>query len=145
MTTIAYRDGILASDSRVTTKDFVESDTDTKIWRLRDGSLFGSSGDYMGGLILFRSLVESLKAKKFVLPERNLKGTKALFISKQGDQFYFEFHTWELRKDEYLAIGSGGKFALAAMDAGADAKTAVRIGMKRDIYSGGKLRYLELK
>ncbi len=143
MTTIAYRKGILASDGRVTTKDFIDSETDRKIWRLSDGSLFGTSGDYMGGLRLLRLLKECLKLEKFVLPDISLKSTRALFITKHGNWF-FEQCTWEKRKDDYLAIGSGGKYAMAAMDAGADAISAVKIGMKRDIYSGGKLRWLEL-
>jgi hypothetical protein len=35
-------------------------------------------------------------------------------------------------RDEYFAIGSGGHFAVGAMDAGATAEEAVRIACKRD-------------
>lgn len=37
--------------------------------------------------------------------------------------------------DEYFAIGSGGSFALGAMDAGASAEEAVKIACKRDLYT----------
>lgn len=141
MTTVAYRDGILAADGRVTTKDFIESDNDRKIFRLTDGSLFGTSGDYAGGLQMYRLLFASSKLKKPNLPSISAK-IRALLIN--NDIWYYEGGVWEKRKDDYLAIGTGGKFALAAMDAGATAKEAVRVGIKRDIYSGGKLRWLEL-
>jgi ATP-dependent protease HslVU (ClpYQ) peptidase subunit len=145
MTTIAYRDGVIAADSRVTIKDFVDSNNDKKIYRLSDGSLFGASGDLVGGLKLLDLLKATLKAKKFVIPNANVKSTKALFITPYGTPFYYEAGYWEKRKkNEYLGIGTGGKYALAAMDAGADAITACRIGAKRDIYSGGTIRWLEL-
>lgn len=39
-----------------------------------------------------------------------------------------------------FAIGSGAKHALTAMDLGLDAKEAVKMAMKRDIYTGGRIR-----
>lgn len=37
--------------------------------------------------------------------------------------------------DKHLALGTGGAFAVAAMDAGASVEDAVKIACKRDIYS----------
>lgn len=144
MTTVAYRDGVLASDGRVTIKDVVDSDNDRKIFRLSDGSVFGMAGEYIGGLKLLALMKQQAKKPAPKLPSPTLKGTKALFITPENTLWYFEVDFWEKLKHPYYAIGSGGKFALAAMDAGADAKAAVRIGMKRDVYSGGKLRWLEV-
>ena len=45
MTTIAYKDGVLAGDQRLTSKGFIWHDKERKVFRLRDGSLFGASGD----------------------------------------------------------------------------------------------------
>ncbi|GAI22667.1 unnamed protein product, partial [marine sediment metagenome] len=42
------------------------------------------------------------------------------------------------------AIGSGSAYALAAMDMGASAEEAVRAAMKRDIYTGGKVRTMRI-
>ena len=39
--------------------------------------------------------------------------------------------------DDHLAIGSGGCYAMAAMDAGATAEEAVWIACKRDLYTSG--------
>lgn len=144
MTTVAYRDGILAADSRVTVKDVIDSDNDKKIYRLRDGSVYGMSGDYVGGLKLLSHLKFAVKQKHLVLPTPQVKGVKAILISPEKVLWYFEQGLWEKLKHPYYAVGSGGKFATAAMDAGADAITAVKIGIKRDVYSGGRVRWLEV-
>lgn len=39
-----------------------------------------------------------------------------------------------------LGLGSGGDFALAAMDHGKNAKEAVKYAMTRDVYTGGRVR-----
>jgi ATP-dependent protease HslVU (ClpYQ) peptidase subunit len=46
MTTIAYRDGELATDSRITAGDMIVSDKRRKVHRLRDGSLVAWAGAY---------------------------------------------------------------------------------------------------
>ena len=43
------------------------------------------------------------------------------------------------------AIGSGSAYALAAMDMGASAEDAVRAAMKRDIYTGGRVRTMRVE
>src|SRR5512139_1512849 len=97
MTTIAYRDKILASDSRVTIKDYIDGDNEKKIWRLRDGSLFGTSGDVSGGYRLLEMLKQQLKSKKLVLPSYYIKGTRAIFVTPKGKIFYYEGGFWEER------------------------------------------------
>ena len=47
---------------------------------------------------------------------------------------------WKFKERGICAIGSGGCYALAAMDAGATAKESVKIAIGRDIYSGGRIR-----
>ena len=41
-------------------------------------------------------------------------------------------------------FGSGGRFALAALDFGKSAKDAIKYAMKRDSATGGKIRILKL-
>ena len=50
-----------------------------------------------------------------------------------------------LGHDVPASIGSGSVFALAAMDAGASAEEAVKIAMKRDVYSGGEITVVQLE
>lgn len=51
----------------------------------------------------------------------------------------------DLGKDVYTSIGSGSVYCLAAMDAGASAEDAVKIAMKRDVYSGGEITVVQLE
>lgn len=50
-----------------------------------------------------------------------------------------------LGQDVTASIGSGSVFAIAAMDAGASAEDAVKIAMKRDVYSGGEITVVQLE
>lgn len=138
MTTIAYRNGILASESRLTEKSFVWTDRCKKIWRLPDGSLFGASGENDGGELLLRAMRDG----KEKMPE--LSHTKGLHIKKDGSIWIFEGEIWVEWPEEFAAIGSGKRYAMAAMKAGADAPTAVRIAKEMDVYSGGEVQSLAL-
>ena len=50
-----------------------------------------------------------------------------------------------LGHDVPASIGSGSVFAIAAMDASASAEDAVKIAMKRDVYSGGEITVVQLE
>lgn len=60
-----------------------------------------------------------------------------------GELFEFDEATIPIRYEKpdrvRLAIGSGAKWALAAMDFGADARDAVRYAAKRDTCTGGRI------
>lgn len=137
MTTIAYRDRLLVSESRLTEKNFIYSDTCQKLWKLEDGSLFGSSGSDDGGHMLLAAMQNGDK-----IPE--LVGTKALHVKRDGTVWLYEGAIWTPWTDEFVAIGSGKRFAMAAMHAGANAIEAVNIAKKCDVYSGGENQVLVL-
>lgn len=146
MTTIAYREGVLASDSRVTIKAFIDNDNVKKLFKLPDGSVVGMAGSWTPGMDLYRALKKAAKEAKdgeeMQLPFVNGK-YQAILVSPLGDAWYNENGEWNNLKKwnyDYIAIGSGGAVAMAAMDAGADARTAVAVGIKRDVYSGGKIQ-----
>ncbi len=42
------------------------------------------------------------------------------------------------------SAGSGGDYAITAMDLGLSAKDAVKMAIKRDVYSGGRVRVFKL-
>jgi ATP-dependent protease HslVU (ClpYQ) peptidase subunit len=138
MTTVAYRDGVLAADSRVTVGDMVLTDKATKVHRLRDGHLFGWSGNAEDAVRLKQAL------QKRVTPPPDLD-LSAILISPEGEIRVFEGNIWVTVKSPYYAVGTGANGALCAMDAGADAKTAALIGSKRDTSSGGKIKCVKLK
>lgn len=144
MTTIAYRDGVLAGDGRVTQSDMVVSSDTRKVHRLKDGRLFGWAGTAAQAEEL---LVALRKGKETPV----LASLQALLISLDSGGgssptvSYYEDGVWRVEREKFYALGSGSAFALGAMDHGATAAEAVKIASKRDVSSGGKVRTVKLK
>lgn len=137
MTTIAYKDGELATDSRVTENGNVYTDRQRKVHKLRDGRIVAWAG----------SLTDS---KRFLAALR--KGThipkvdvNAIMLHPEGGVAVFDENTWLPMNEPHYAMGSGADLALGAMDAGATAKEAVKIAIKRDTNSGGRVQSLKLE
>lgn len=142
MTTIAYRDGVMAGDGRETAIGEDESsvilgDDCVKVFKLRNGNLFGGS---RGSEDIFR-LQQALE-KGYKPPK--LEDINALLVDRKGRLWLYEGRVWQPITQSYYAVGSGSVFALGAMDAGATALEAVAIGVKRDPYSGGLISNVKL-
>lgn len=145
MTTIVYRDGVLAADRRAYSGDKKPIGSKTKIHRLEDGTLFGVSSSNVGADSLLRRWIESgcvtaatdqLKPDSFEL----------IVIKPTGDVFYANGNldlTGPLEA-EYFAIGSGDHYALGALAMGASAEVAVQIASDLDIWSGGGVTTMAL-
>jgi hypothetical protein len=151
MTTIAYRAGIIAGDGRESYIEDHESamvarDDCVKVHRLPDGRLFGAARTSEEINILHEALIRSCKWWHFWTkwPEPKLDDINAMVVDKDGHIHSYEGGRWESVDAPYFAVGSGARFALPAMDAGATAEDAVRIGMRRDPFSGGRLTTLRL-
>lgn len=138
MTTLVFRDGVMAADSRITVGETVISDNAVKVHKLSDGSLLGWAGRAEHGAILLDAL-QSDEDQQIDGPLDLL----ALWVVK-GKVFLFEGSAFVQQRDKYYAVGSGTPYALGAMDAGADAITACKIGTKRDIGSGGRVRSISV-
>jgi 20S proteasome alpha/beta subunit len=142
MTTIAYKDGILAGDTRLTDDSgYIWSDNCRKVFKLPDGSLFAAAGDSEGGELLLKSL----RGEKDVPELESDMDITAVRITPSGELFLTEGATWTRWHEPYVAIGSGKRAALAALQLGSNAVVAVRIGMKGDCYSGGRVQTVKLK
>ena len=122
MTTIVYRDGTLAADTRMIQGTAIIGNI-SKIVRRHAAAqrwfLDGEEGD---------PPVED--------------ETKALVIDPRGKVEMFEADGTIEWRAPYLAIGSGKEFALGAMFMGATAQEAVRAAMQFDPYSGGRVMTL---
>ena len=138
MTTLAYREGVLASDSRITAAETVITNNQRKVHRLKDGRLFGYAGSVEDGHRLLTALRRNTKP-----PE--LEAISALRIDPDGSVWLYEGNVWIKQREAYYALGSGSNYALGAMDAGVSAKDAVRIGIKRDVSSGGRVQAVTLR
>lgn len=145
MTTIVYRDGILAGDRRAYSGDKKPIGTKTKIHRLEDGTLWGVSSSNVGADALLKRWIEGgcapadcndLKPESFEL----------IVVRPDGEIFYANGNldlSGPLTAD-YVAIGSGDHYALGALATGVSAQEAVRIASDLDIWSGGGIDTLSL-
>jgi ATP-dependent protease HslVU (ClpYQ) peptidase subunit len=144
MTTVAYRDGVLASDSRLTcNKDWIENDNSKKIYKLSDGSAVGVAGSAYQSETIIERLKAALKTKDKKLPKvSDLRKAEALLVCPDGDLWFHPQggYSWQKMPDAPTALGSGWQWAMVAMDAGADARRAVELAIRRDVYSGGKIQ-----
>lgn len=157
MTTIAYKDGVMASDSQCT-DDFSAFLTKTrKIDRLQNGALLGQAGDADSREI--SALLSKATPKK--LPSRKELGdTKTKFhgilafpnsrvflvcveASGEGSDGGWRGEVVEI-EERMCAVGSGYQFALGAMAAGKSAKQAVEIACRYDIYSRSPVREMHV-
>lgn len=137
MTTVVYRDGVLAGDSRIVSDGMVHSDNVRKVHRLRSGQLFGWAGS-----------VEDAHRLRLAIAQSKAIGNLdviAILVEADGTVGIFEGNAWRTEKEPYFAIGSGAPYATGAMDAGANAVTAAAIGAKRDTQSGGKIKSVRFK
>lgn len=136
MTTIAYKDGIIAYDSRSTADALIINDDTNKKAICGNITIFwaGSKGEYD---ILLRVLDGS--------EEKILDDGVGLMV--EDNKIYYggmnrSQDRWKqkLDLDKPYAIGSGAEHAWTAMDMGATAKQAVKMAMLRNASTGGRIR-----
>lgn len=144
MTTIAYKDGIIAYDSRMTAYNVVVDDNFNKLFQNNGVSLLycGDVGDIEDFLrFYFDNEIPSrqLDCEALVV---TLDKFHCVDVVSDGEDY--RIRKIPLRKDNHYAIGSGTKLSLAAMDMGACSYDAVKLACSRDIYSGGKIRTFTL-
>lgn len=139
MTTIAYKNGVIAYDSLITCSGVV-SYKDFDKSRTVDGITFFISGSICDYEVLinnwFSSRHKDIAASAFVFDG------ESLFECGHKDG-----KMWKEKLDHkncVSAIGSGWQFALMAMDLGLSAEDAVKKASERCIYTGGKIRTFTL-
>ena len=127
MTTIAWDGKTLASDSQLT-GSYVEQRNCKKLAD-RDGCLVGASGD-AGLMKLF------IEGEIECFPDDSVE---ALIINKKTGKAQYQGQYGRLDMPKHTAIGSGAPFAMGAMLAGKSAVDAVKIAIKLDPNSGGRV------
>ena len=164
MTTIAYRDGILACESRETMQGsggqtyIVRDDDDEKICKLniafdplrreddrkpppeKKDYLFAGAHTSTEIEYIRRALINYITLDEL---SNELYDVECILIDCETEKvWYTDGLQWVESKAPYIALGSGSPHAITAMDAGCDAIKAVQFGVKRDPFSGGKIRSL---
>lgn len=140
MTTIAYKDGIIAYDSRITAANLIIDDNYDKCIESEGHYFFlsGATSDYP-------SFVANYLSGQPL--ERNLEVDAFVW---NGDELFraavTEKELWRVQysTEKSYALGWGNHFALAFMDTGMSAKQAVIGTTKFDSSTGGVIRTFTL-
>lgn len=154
MTTIVIRDNILAADTQISLEEESFKTYQTKIKDLKDGSIIASRGS-CAGADLFEFWKSATKKEwdeeypglvfaDIIQPEHEFE---SVMVTPDGKYTYYSFYgvPTDITDREFFATGSGAKAAYAAMEMGATAIQAVKIAMKYDLYSGGKVEVRTIK
>nr|WP_319527788.1 proteasome subunit beta [Pseudomonas laurentiana] len=137
MTTIAYKGGVIAYDSRITRGTIIDYEDYEKLVEVKGIKfvLAGATAD-------FPRLIDAY----FGAPVTNIDASA---LAVDGETVWCVGHNdtdglwkFEVLPDRPYAIGSGTTHALTAMDMGANAFQAVEMAAKRDTSTGGKIRTL---
>ncbi len=131
MTTIAFRENVMAADSAVWLDDLFTHRT-RKIFRLKDGSVAGFCGALNDALALIRWL-DGNKDEKVNWSEATI-----LVATPSGRMLMYDAEKpVVIRKTKYIAIGTGSAVALGAMFCGGSAVDAVAAACEHDARTKG--------
>lgn len=141
MTTVAYKDGVLAADSCI-----VEDGGSRrvpggmkKIVEI-DGDVYSFCGSVSQFLACIKALAENQELPTWegstILVKIDLKGR---VWSNEGNG------PWIKADGKYAAFGSGSSYAYGAMAVGASAVDAVKAASKFDTSTGGPVRHVNIK
>ena len=138
MTTIVYRDGLMAVDTRAYIGNCASLGKKVKLHRLDDGTLIAASTRDVGvpdAVVAWFS--EGMKDGPSGLKERlaltQEVGFEMLAVASDGVATYVDGNALPTKaKADFYAVGSGSQYALGAMEAGATAEEACRIACKLD-------------
>lgn len=139
MTTLAWDGRYLAADGRITTGTTIATDANQKITILGD-YVVAIAGNVPDAKKLIDMLINGGKADSIL-------SSSGLYILN-GKCFSFgcddDGELWECPSPYCNAVGTGEDHALTAMDCGNDAREAVQLSIKRDIYTGGHVTYYDI-
>lgn len=145
MTTIVYKDGIIAYDSRATNGGSITSDKVNKKEVVQKVAFFFCG--WLGEFELLIAAYHDVDLQEDITSE----GPCALVVDN-GELFLCSldadtkrFWKQSLKHFDEYAIGSGSEFARGAMSMGADAVTAVKVAAKLDTGTGGKIRTYKIR
>jgi ATP-dependent protease HslVU (ClpYQ) peptidase subunit len=141
MTTIAYKDGIIAYDSQITRGDTITYDDYEKCHDVNGVKFFcsGAVPDYQA---LFDAYFGGKPSAPIDAMAIVLDGEQLLLVAVDNDTGLWKS---PIIMDRPYAIGSGSPYAFAAMDMGGTAYQAVEAAKKRDTSTGGLIRTLTIK
>lgn len=140
MTTVAYKDNVIAFDSLYTANGLItESNGNKKITVNGVTFVFAGAQSDQGEIVkAYFNEPYSLKADMSALIDDNGTVYRAAICNDDG--------FWKINiSGKIYAIGCGRDHAFTAMDLGLTAAEAVKMAAKRDVYTGGRIRMHRVK
>lgn len=151
MTTIAYdpKDKAIYYDSQMTAGEFVVDMDCNKRANYKHLVAIGAGQDQGIPDLIKAYLTKEPTTCSFdsscLLYDKKIGRLYQVCVYQDGEQTApFEVFIEEIDLTKPYAIGSGYKFAIGALDAGASGKDAIKIASKRDVNTGGKVRCFKL-
>lgn len=142
MSTIAYRDGIMAADSLCVGADTRWGEVEKII--AGDGCMGGAVGPAAAAASYCRWITDRCTDDDMYFGDAFDDAEGLLVLADRtiwcwsGKRRLFKLDT------PFTAIGSGAKIAMGAMAMGASAEKAVQIASQFDVYTGGRITTLAL-
>ena len=140
MTTIAYRDGVLAADTGATCGSS-RNGAVSKIVRRADGAMAGAGGSASYTHAFLKWFVSGDGQAPDAKEDNNSMDSAVVFMTDGTIEVYEPRGSFTITAP-YYAMGSGRPEALGAMFAGADAKRAVEAAMAHDAHTFGSITLL---
>jgi ATP-dependent protease HslVU (ClpYQ) peptidase subunit len=134
VTTIAFRWGVMAADSRMMNGGWINRYSADKLFRLPDGGVAGVTGTFAEAVAFAKWLQDGESGDRPPLTESTV-----VRLRKDGTLTIYEQNSSFDIATEFGAWGSGSPAANAAMYMGADAAKAVEIAALLDDSTGGKV------
>lgn len=142
MTTVVWDGRYLAADGQTTNGEMIVSHTTRKLRQELVGDGFitiGFSGVEPDKEKLIKCALAGEKSKKRL--NANLITVEAGLVAYMHGRDSKEYWKSECKNPE--VIGSGAKYACAALDLGQNAMGAVKVATGRDIYTGGTITFYD--
>ena len=156
MTTIAYKNGIMVSDGRMSLGDMIIKDDTQKVFWVNN-HLVGVCGRARA-INTFVTWLQKMTDYHIVNQEvgelvdlvppalEDDEGYSALVVTPSRQVLMYEGNTpIDMGLDVPMSVGSGSCFALASMKTGASAEEAVKVACELDVYSGGEITVVQLE
>lgn len=145
MTTITYKDGVVACDTQVTADD-TRYNCDTKITIINPSLVIAGSGDSNEILRLEKFFREYPEWEENLDRKPTIKKTvDCILVSKGKPYTIYKDGFPDPLGHPFFACGSGWKFAMSGMLLGLSAVEAIKHASQLDIYTNDRIRFLNVK
>jgi hypothetical protein len=138
MTTLAYKDGVLAADTKITGGSMTFYGP--KMVRTPCGGMVAAAGLSASATAFLEWMGKGQKGKR-----PGVKEIDAIWVKGDGTVWSINEHWPPVRIRGFCAAGSGAMAAMAGMEMGLSAQAAVELACKIDPETGGPVDTMEVE